>query len=96
MHKRLFLLLCTATLASCNEPVATRTDSGAKDDVESSVPSEFPPGPETDPCRLLTSEDIQAVLGEPLKGVRPNEKIEGILKVSQCFFELPTVSQSVV
>ncbi len=45
---------------------------------------------------MLTSEEVQAVLGESIKDVRRNEKIEGILTVTQCLFELPTMANTIV
>lgn len=47
-------------------------------------------------CTLLTKEEIAAVQGEPFKDTKPSEKSTAGLRVSQCYFELPTTVNSVV
>jgi hypothetical protein len=47
-------------------------------------------------CALLTSAEIEAVQGEPLKVTHPTGKTGGGLAISQCYFELPTPANSVV
>ena len=42
------------------------------------------------------SEEIEAVQGEPIAQVRPSEKTHNAHVVSQCYFELPTASNSIV
>ena len=49
-----------------------------------------------DPCKLLTSGDLQAVQGESLKDTKGTNRVEGAFFVSQCYFTLPTLSKSVV
>jgi hypothetical protein len=44
---------------------------------------------------LLTSNDIQAVQGEPLKETKLSGRSDGGFSVSQCFFTLPTFSNSI-
>jgi hypothetical protein len=48
-----------------------------------------------DACSLLTSEEIQAVQGEPVKETKPSANSQGNLSVSQCYFVLPTFSNSI-
>ena len=48
-----------------------------------------------DACSLLTSEEIQAVQGEPIKESKPGANPSSNLSVSQCYFALPTFSNSI-
>jgi hypothetical protein len=47
-------------------------------------------------CGLLTKEDTQAVQGEPFKSTKASAGMGPGLKISQCYFELPTPVNSVV
>lgn len=58
------------------------------------VESEKPRG-RIDACTLLSSKEIQAIQGEPLKEVKSSAKLEGGFGVSQCFFSLPTFTNSI-
>lgn len=51
--------------------------------------------PKTDACALLTSKEIEAIQGEPLKETKLSGRSEGGFVVSQCFFTLPTFINSV-
>jgi hypothetical protein len=46
-------------------------------------------------CGLLRSSDFQRVQGEQLKDVKPSDRVEGGLRVAQCFYSLATASKSV-
>jgi hypothetical protein len=46
-------------------------------------------------CSLLTSEEIEAVQGEPLKEKKPGGSSRGNLPDSQCYFALPTLTNSI-
>ena len=48
-----------------------------------------------DPCALLSGPEIQGVQGESLKEVKASSKAEGGLNVAQCFFTLPTFTNSI-
>ncbi len=48
-----------------------------------------------DVCSLLTSDEIKAVQGEPLKDTKPSSRTTGALIVTQCYYELPTPSNSI-
>ena len=48
-----------------------------------------------DVCALLTSAEIQAVQGEPLKSTRASEGPAGNFVTALCYYELPTPSNSV-
>ena len=51
--------------------------------------------PKVDACALLTSEDIEAVQGEAIKEVKLSGQATGGFNMSQCFFTLPTFTNSI-
>ena len=46
-------------------------------------------------CTLLTSADIQAVQGEPLKTTKPSQQAGHEFVIDICYYELPTPSNSI-
>ena len=48
-----------------------------------------------DACALLTSADIQATQGEPLKETKGSEHTTGAFAISQCFYQLASFNKSV-
>ena len=48
-----------------------------------------------DACTLLTSDDIQAVQGEPVKTTKPSQQTGHDFTIDICYYELPTPSNSV-
>ena len=48
-----------------------------------------------DACALLTSPEIRAVQGEPLKETKASGSTEKGFVISQCFFTLPTFNNSI-
>jgi hypothetical protein len=48
-----------------------------------------------DACALLTSSEIQSIQGEPLKETKSSGRSAGGLGVSQCYFALPTSTNSI-
>ena len=48
-----------------------------------------------DACMLLTSKEVQSVQGEALKEAKSSGRSEGGLSTSQCFFTLPTFTNSI-
>ena len=51
--------------------------------------------PKIDACALLTSKEIEGVQGEPLKETKLSGQATGGFLMSQCFFTLPTFTNSV-
>jgi hypothetical protein len=49
-----------------------------------------------DACSLLTSKEIEAIQGAPLKDTKLSANSQGGLTVSQCYFLLPTAAESIV
>jgi hypothetical protein len=52
-------------------------------------------GAKADACALLTSDDVKAVQGEPVKDSKASQRSDGALAVSQCFFSTATFNKSV-
>lgn len=87
MTKRVIIAgLLAGILAGCSE-----RDSPAS----SSQPSAERRTTSPDACKLLSNEEIQAVQGEPVKATTPHGESANGLAISQCFFELPTFSNSI-
>jgi hypothetical protein len=53
------------------------------------------PKADIDPCALLTSDEIRAVQGEPLKETKPSRQSASGLIGLQCYYALPTSANSV-
>lgn len=51
--------------------------------------------PKVDACAMLNSKEIETVQGEPVKETKLSGQAGGGLQISQCFFTLPTFSNSV-
>jgi hypothetical protein len=51
--------------------------------------------PKTDACSLLTTKEIESVQGEALKEPKSTGQTGGGFAVSQCYFALPTASNSI-
>lgn len=85
----LLLLTLAAAVGACTADDASRAKRDAGGASVAQVPSN------TDACGLLSAADLQAVQGERLRQQKGSEQAGGALKVSQCFFELPTYAKSV-
>jgi hypothetical protein len=48
-----------------------------------------------DVCELLTSKELQAVQGEAVKDAKRSSHAEGGFMISQCFYTLPTFTNSI-
>jgi hypothetical protein len=83
----LTLLACSK---SKNPEVATTPSPQI---ITSSSPST---SPDQFACGLLTKEETQGVQGEPFKSTKASQGPGPGLRVSQCYFELPTPVNSVV
>jgi hypothetical protein len=90
---------------STNQPAAPGTPTSASPPVSSTSstnpnPAQSPnaaavPKGKVDACTVLTSDEIQAVQGEPLKETKPSNRAAGDFLVSQCYYELPTQVNSI-
>jgi hypothetical protein len=70
-----------AQIGSAGSPSAAQVATAAK--------------PRVDACALLNSKEIAAVQGEALKETKLSGQAGGGLQISQCFFTLPTFSNSI-
>jgi hypothetical protein len=92
------LLVCAVAACSKHDvtPVPTAADSSVAHEspkAEASAPAAHPL---IDAGTLLTDEDLQAIVGAPAKDRKLSERTDRGLAVSQCYFELPTASDSMV
>jgi hypothetical protein len=85
-HFRLLTLLFLLSFAACSK----RESPQAGADLPS-------PGqePVIDACALLTSEEIKSVQGESPTETKPSTKTKGGSAISQCYFALPTFTNSI-
>lgn len=81
-----YLLAASCTLSlSCSKKESTAT----------SPASDAAPAP-VDACALLTSEEIVSVQGEPVQQTTPTTQMSGGFAIAQCYFALPTHTNSIV
>jgi hypothetical protein len=111
MHRASFvslfvLLIAIGACKSANTNQPANTSSGTSEtSPTSSSPAQ--PGspsatqvasavkPKVDACAMLNSKEIEAVQGEVLKETKLSGQAGGGLQISQCFFTLPTFSNSI-
>lgn len=48
-----------------------------------------------DACKLLTSDDVQSVQGEPVEEIKPGTQPGGDLRVSECIFRTTTPAKAI-
>lgn len=72
--------------AAMTSPVVTSTPSPATSAVKAKV----------DVCALLTSDDLKSVQGEAVTEAQRSDRRDGDFIVAQCYYALPTTSNSVV
>ena len=77
----------------------SETGTAASSPVQSGSPSAAQAGtaikPKIDACAMLNSKEIETVQGEPVRETKLNGQAGGGLQISQCFFTLPTFSNSI-
>ena len=109
MHKHFILLASSliVTLSACSRSETPQAPTGAQQaNTTAPGPATQRSQPATianvetnkskiDACSLLTSKEIQSVQSEPLKETKPSGKSEGGFAVSQCYFTLPTFTNSI-
>lgn len=69
--------------------VSATPDAGATSDAAQTAKSDV------DPCALLTSDEVRAVQGEPLKETKPSRQSASGLVGLQCYYALPTSANSI-
>jgi len=74
---------------SANAPVAASSPTSSPGSLPATAPGKV------DACTLLTSDDIKAVQGEPLKTTKPSQQAGHEFVIDICYYELPTPSNSI-
>jgi hypothetical protein len=111
MRFDLFIVLLSSTLAiaGCSKTATQPSASGPQAAVEtaSSPTTSATPGssvtpatgtaakPKVDACALLTSKEVESVQGEAIKETKLSGQSSGGYSMSQCFFTLPTFTNSI-
>jgi hypothetical protein len=88
----LSLLACSKSKSpevAATPPPGTPAQTITSASSSTAAPDEFA-------CGLLTREETQAVQGEPFKSTKASQGPGPGLRVSQCYFELPTPVNSIV
>jgi hypothetical protein len=104
--KALILVAACALALSCSnsgstsQPLTSQPATPANAPTsDTATPSSSPVAEKSasgiDPCKVLTSDELKAVLGEPLRETKASERPDGGFHVSQCFYSLPTLAKSV-
>lgn len=105
----IFLFVSLLIIAGCNKPTpapasspqstnetsASLSPSGSPAGVASTATSPAETKPALDACALLTSKEIESVQGEATKETKLTGQSTGGFSMSQCFFTLPTFTNSV-
>jgi hypothetical protein len=89
-------LLCALLLSAALLPVGQAAARAASDSLQKStrVPEDASSA-KYDVCALLTSAEIEAVQGEPVKETKLSEQHPSSFLMSQCFFRTATFAKSV-
>ena len=88
-----FLVFCLLVMAGCSKPKPVQAPTSSQ-----------PATPEAgqgstngiDACALLSSKEIEAIQGVPLKETKRTANSQGGFTVSQCYFLLPMIADSIV
>lgn len=92
------MLFSVVTLAGCSKSDSPENPSGSPQtnaSPQATTTQESDKG-KIDACALLTSQEIESVQGEPLKETKGTGKSGPDFAVSQCYFGLPTASNSII
>ncbi|MDQ3743995.1 MAG: hypothetical protein M3444_06420 [Acidobacteriota bacterium] len=91
------LLLCLLSFAPACGPRASRAPTQPAPTTQASQPTAAAtmPVPKSATCALLSGADIREVQGEEPTDAQGSEHLSGGLRMSQCFYRLPTFNQSV-
>ena len=84
------------TPPSPGAPASSSPASAVNPGASAVVPATPTVKAKIDVCQLLTGDDLKAVQGENLKEAQRSDRQEGGFIVAQCYYALPTGSNSVV
>jgi hypothetical protein len=91
----IFLICCLiSTITGCSKRETNRSQTNPQlaDTAEAGQASTKV----SETCSLLTSNEIEGILGAPLKEIKPSTNSRDGLTVSQCYFLLPVAADSIV
>ena len=95
------LCVFTLALAGCQSSDPQAQSSKTANPASSTPDAKASPTPialksRVDPCALLTSDELKTVQGEALQTTLPSEREYGEYLIAQCYYQLPTITNSVV
>jgi hypothetical protein len=85
----------SAPAAQSASPAAPSSPAVAAGQPANSAAQGVAGGAKAEACALLTSDDVKAVQGEPVRDSKASRRNDGSLSVSQCFFSTATFNKSV-
>ena len=101
----LYLCVLFVAIGSCKSsntpqsPGTSETGTAASSPVQSGSPSAAQVAtavkPKIDACAMLNSKEIETVQGEAVRETKLSGQAGGGMQISQCFFTLPTFSNSI-
>src|SRR5882672_11464449 len=86
----------TSTTNTANTPASASPATMANPATSPATPNTAAVKAKIDTCNLLTSADLKEVQGEAVKEAQRSDRQDGGFIVSQCYYSLPTSSNSVV
>ena len=86
----------TGTTNTANTPASASPATMANPATSPATPNTATVKAKIDTCSLLTSADLKEVQGEAVKEAQRSDRQDGGFIVSQCYYSLPTSSNSVV
>ena len=99
----LLLIMTGCRSTDTSAPANTGATPGSSPATMTSPATTAPAAPDSsavkakvDVCGLLTSDDLKGVQGEALKEAQRSDRRDGAFIVAQCYYALPTTSNSVV
>ena len=97
---KIVLLLCLLVVSGCRgsqidqkAPAVSLATPSTQQSTKVATSSQVKP--KLDSCAMLTSQDIESIQDEALKETRLSETSANGFNVSQCFFTLPTFTNSI-
>ncbi|MDQ6808138.1 MAG: hypothetical protein M3Z64_01730 [Verrucomicrobiota bacterium] len=90
------VLACwVSALAGCDHPKPASPPVPPQAAAAASATAKETNVPNVEACSLLSTQEIEAALGEPVKETKPSGSASGGTEISQCYFALPTIVNSV-
>lgn len=86
----------SSTTNTANTPASASPATMANPATSPATPNTAAVKAKIDTCSLLTSADLKEVQGEAVKEAQRSDRQDGGFIVSQCYYSLPTASNSVV